>query len=368
MKLIAPIAALIAAASAGQIYSGQSAEKYAQSAEQYQSALEYQQRGLYSDHSQAPQSFSHEATAHSSRPAGEKTARILGFEVENNGHEYKYSYETENGIRAEEAGQTSEHGTVAHGAYSYKGDDGQTYTVTYTADEHGFHPQGEHLPTPPPVPEEILKSLEQNAKDEAAGIFDDGKYKEQSGHGLANGHQQHEASYQSVGYQAPSGHGSGVNLAFHGQSNHLSGADLAYHAHAANALSGDGLQGHSSGAQVGHQTPASHGIQLAFHVPSGHASGTQASYSAPVHRPNPQLAYHAQAAQSSGGQLAFHLPSGHSSGAQLAFHVPSGHASGAQLAYQVPAGHASGSQMMYQGYAGNAHSGHASIPELAYHH
>lgn len=96
MFQIAPIAALIAAASAGQIYSGQSAEKYAQSAEQYQSALEYQQRGLYSDHSQAPQSFSHEAV-HSSRPAGEKTARILGFDVENNGHEYKYSYETENG-------------------------------------------------------------------------------------------------------------------------------------------------------------------------------------------------------------------------------------------------------------------------------
>lgn len=80
------------------------------------------------------------------------------------------------GIKAEEAGQTSEHGgSVAHGAYSYKGDDGQTYTVTYTADEHGFHPQGAHLPTPPPMPEAIAKSLEQNAKDEAAGIFDDGK-------------------------------------------------------------------------------------------------------------------------------------------------------------------------------------------------
>jgi hypothetical protein len=35
-------------------------------------------------------------------------------------------------------------------------------------------PQGDHLPTPPPIPEEILKALEQNARDEAAGIFDDG--------------------------------------------------------------------------------------------------------------------------------------------------------------------------------------------------
>ncbi|KAF9410355.1 hypothetical protein HW555_010534 [Spodoptera exigua] len=321
MKLIAPIAAFIAAASAGQIYPGQSVEKYAQSAEQYQSGLEFQQRGLYSDHAQAPQSFDHEAV-HSSRPAGEKTARILGFEVENKGHEYKYSFETEN---------------------------------------------GQHLPTPPPVPEEILKSLELNAKDEAAGIFDDGKYKEQSGHGPASGHQQHEATYQSIGYQAPSGHGSGANLAFHGQSNHLSGADLAYHAHAANALSSQGFQGHSSGTQLGHQAFANEGIQFAFHAPSGHASGAQASYNAPAHSSNPQLAYHAQAAQSSGPQLTFQLPSEHSNG-QLAFHAPSGHGSGAQLAFQAPTGHASGSQMMYHGYAGNANSGYATIPEFAYNH
>lgn len=45
----------------------------------------------------------------------------------------------------------------------------------YTADQNGFVPVGDHLPTPPPVPEEILKALEQNARDEAAGIYDDGK-------------------------------------------------------------------------------------------------------------------------------------------------------------------------------------------------
>lgn len=49
--------------------------------------------------------------------------------------------------------------------------------MTYTADEHGFHPQGAHLPTPPPIPEAIQKSLEQNAREESSGIFDDGKNK-----------------------------------------------------------------------------------------------------------------------------------------------------------------------------------------------
>lgn len=33
--------------------------------------------------------------------------------------------------------------------------------VEYTADEGGFRATGEHIPTPPPIPEEIQKGLEQ---------------------------------------------------------------------------------------------------------------------------------------------------------------------------------------------------------------
>lgn len=46
--------------------------------------------------------------------------------------------------------------------------------MRYSADANGFQAQGAHLPTAPPVPEEIARALEQNARDEAAGIFDDG--------------------------------------------------------------------------------------------------------------------------------------------------------------------------------------------------
>lgn len=79
------------------------------------------------------------------------------------------------GIKAQEAG-TAIKGTVASGGYSYTGDDGQVYSVTYTADENGFRATGAHLPTPPPIPKEIAEALEKNARDEANGINDDGKF------------------------------------------------------------------------------------------------------------------------------------------------------------------------------------------------
>lgn len=84
------------------------------------------------------------------------------------------SYETGNGISAQEQGELKNAGSEAEaqsvaGSFSYTSDDGQKITLTYTADENGFQPQGDHLPTPPPIPPEILKSLEQNAAEEAAG-------------------------------------------------------------------------------------------------------------------------------------------------------------------------------------------------------
>ncbi|GBP51158.1 Cuticle protein 3 [Eumeta japonica] len=77
--------------------------------------------------------------------AYERNAGILRQDSVNNGDTYSYSYETENGIFCRRS-------------------------------RNGFVPEGDHLPTSPPVPEEILKALEQNAREEAAGIFDDGSY------------------------------------------------------------------------------------------------------------------------------------------------------------------------------------------------
>uniref|UniRef100_A0A1L8E434 Putative cuticular protein 47ea n=1 Tax=Nyssomyia neivai TaxID=330878 RepID=A0A1L8E434_9DIPT len=68
---------------------------------------------------------------------------------------YVYSYETSNGIRADQQGFLKNPGTqieaqVMQGSYSYTGPDGVVYTVKYIADENGFRAEGAHLPVPPP--------------------------------------------------------------------------------------------------------------------------------------------------------------------------------------------------------------------------
>ena len=66
-------------------------------------------------------------------------------------HRFHFRYETSNGIKSQEdgisyPGNLPESGNyVRSGSYSYEWE-GVTYTVTWTADENGFHPEGDHLP------------------------------------------------------------------------------------------------------------------------------------------------------------------------------------------------------------------------------
>lgn len=78
---------------------------------------------------------------------------------------YSYSYETGNGIQAQEQGQLDkiaqdEDVLRVAGSFSYPDPDGNPISISYVADENGFQPKGDHLPTPPPVPVGILKALE----------------------------------------------------------------------------------------------------------------------------------------------------------------------------------------------------------------
>ncbi|RVE53002.1 hypothetical protein evm_002300 [Chilo suppressalis] len=111
------------------------------------------------------------------RASVDSNAVILRSTSDVNDQGFHYAYETDNGISAEESGREAD-GIQAQGAYSYTGDDGQVYSVRYTADSNGFQAQGAHLPTAPPVPEAIARALQENARDEANGIYDDGSYHE----------------------------------------------------------------------------------------------------------------------------------------------------------------------------------------------
>lgn len=60
-----------------------------------------------------------------------------------------HSYETSNGIRADEQGYLKNPGTqseaqVMQGSYSYTGPDGIVYEIRYIADENGYRAEGKY--------------------------------------------------------------------------------------------------------------------------------------------------------------------------------------------------------------------------------
>ncbi|CAG5015021.1 unnamed protein product [Parnassius apollo] len=141
---------------------------------------------------------------YNARQSADASAQILRLNSDVTAEGFSYNFETSNGIRADASGVAT-NGVQSQGSFAYKGDDGQDYSITYTADENGYQPQGAHLPTPHPIPEAILKSLEQNARDEAAGIIDDGSYRGEGAGSGAGGY----SSGPSAQYGAPSGFGGG---------------------------------------------------------------------------------------------------------------------------------------------------------------
>ncbi|KAH8307101.1 hypothetical protein KR044_004951 [Drosophila immigrans] len=69
---------------------------------------------------------------------------------------YGFQYALSDGTNFSEEGQGGSH---AHGTFGYISPEGIPISLTYTADENGYHPQSESLPTPPPIPEAILRSI-----------------------------------------------------------------------------------------------------------------------------------------------------------------------------------------------------------------
>ncbi|XP_065566121.1 cuticle protein CP14.6-like [Artemia franciscana] len=90
---------------------------------------------------------------------------IVSYVNEVNGDgTYDIGYELSNGVKASETGRQislpdDEPGTAVSGSYSFVGDDGKTYTVSYVADENGFQPKADHLPVAPEPPAYVAQLL-----------------------------------------------------------------------------------------------------------------------------------------------------------------------------------------------------------------
>lgn len=69
---------------------------------------------------------------------------------------YNYEYASSNGLDVSETGVGSSYAT---GSFAYTSPEGQAIQLSYTADENGYQPRGDHLPTSPPIPDYILKGL-----------------------------------------------------------------------------------------------------------------------------------------------------------------------------------------------------------------
>ncbi|CAH1104633.1 unnamed protein product, partial [Psylliodes chrysocephalus] len=97
---------------------------------------------------------------------------------------FSYSYSTGDGQQVQaqgylkNAGNKGTEAEVIQGSYSYTSPDGTPITVTYIADEFGFRAEGAHLPTPPPIPEAIQKSLALIAQAQGRSVGEQPTYPE----------------------------------------------------------------------------------------------------------------------------------------------------------------------------------------------
>ncbi|CAK1604181.1 unnamed protein product [Parnassius mnemosyne] len=78
---------------------------------------------------------------------------------------FHYSFEGGDGTKVFEEGKLTsinkdEAGASVKGGFSYTDNEGNDYSLSYTADENGYRPTGAHLPTPPPIPPAIARALE----------------------------------------------------------------------------------------------------------------------------------------------------------------------------------------------------------------
>ncbi|KAJ8732062.1 hypothetical protein PYW08_014792 [Mythimna loreyi] len=99
--------------------------------------------------------------------SSDQTANVLRYDSDSAPDgSFNYAVETDNGIAAQAQGTPRDFGgnppivpVVINGRFSWTSPEGQPIVIEFTADENGYQPKGDALPTSPPIPEAILRSL-----------------------------------------------------------------------------------------------------------------------------------------------------------------------------------------------------------------
>ena len=92
------------------------------------------------------------------------SVQVLKSESEVNPDSFRIGLELDNGQIQHQSGQLSGKGEelalVQQGDFQWVSPEGETISLKYIADENGYQPEGAHLPVAPPIPVEIIKSIE----------------------------------------------------------------------------------------------------------------------------------------------------------------------------------------------------------------
>merc|ERR1711970_1649772 len=86
------------------------------------------------------------------------------------GTDFRTDFALDNGVAVVEEGQAGVEGQANHaGQFTFTAPNGEVITLNFVADERGFQPTGDHLPTPPPMPPHALEQIRWAEEQRALG-------------------------------------------------------------------------------------------------------------------------------------------------------------------------------------------------------
>ncbi|KAH8233509.1 hypothetical protein KR026_009120, partial [Drosophila bipectinata] len=90
-----------------------------------------------------------------------ENANVLRSDAEVNVNDFKYALELDNSVNVQQQGELHGEEWIVKGSQGWTSPEGEQVALTYVADANGYQVLSANppLPTPPPIPEAIQRSL-----------------------------------------------------------------------------------------------------------------------------------------------------------------------------------------------------------------